>query len=501
MCWEWFAALLDAIITVMAALVCRKRKSTLGGDTLDKQSIASVTTALELDVARRVGSSVFQEADCQLTPCLAQYISSVGWLFAPHKALHLAPQQTHHLVTDLSEESTQEEPIVPMLAVDRIPTTFQSLPTEIHFRIAAYLPGHAIIIIVGSDKFSESLRQIYKTADPGGRKNELYHLSFKDFSIYRELYSRDLFEATLSPRVVEGLGQLARDIWSASRFYCTCCKALVGPTHFPMKEMLESVNNRTGLSKITNRLCSAQVTPVQLWGNRAISWDQLQEAQGLLRQPDRSVTVLWDFHIQSPWLLAGKTKLYMSPADTLTLDYVFPSKLEATAKYFIDLCTPLRFRSANASTITHLVQQNCPYICPHLDLATLFGRNMASRPIDCRPETGSHNPKLTVAQVLVQALDQKPWSPDPDSPHRRLDRPLRKVKEQAVWCGFKTGPCRSSVTLQRFRDNERWSVGWMRDLVRLKVVRKWRVDRGTGDGEWQAQNGVNGMVESVSEKE
>nr|GFD57238.1 hypothetical protein [Tanacetum cinerariifolium] len=87
--------------------------------------------------------------------------------------------------------------------------------------------------------------------------------------------------------------------------------------------------------------------------------------------------------------------------------------------------------------------------------------------------------------------EKKSWTPDPDSSHSRLDKPLRKVKEQAVWCGFKAGLCRTSVTLQRFRDNERWTVGWTRDLVRLKVVRKWRVDCGTGGGEWQAQNGVS----------
>lgn len=40
----------------------------------------------------------------------------------------------------------------------------------------------------------------------------------------------------------------------------------------------------------------------------------------------------------------------------------------------------------------------------------------------------------------------------------------------------------------------------MRDLVRFKVVRKWRVDRGTSDEEWQAQNGTSCPANDVVRK-
>jgi hypothetical protein len=41
--------------------------------------------------------------------------------------------------------------------------------------------------------------------------------------------------------------------------------------------------------------------------------------------------------------------------------------------------------------------------------------------------------------------------------------------------------------------------GWMRDLVRLRVVKKWRVDRGTRDKEWQAQKGASAKEERAKE--
>lgn len=374
-------------------------------------------------------------------------------------------------MTDLLKESTQE-PIVSALVVVSIPTTFQDLPIEIHFQVAAYLPDHAINVLSNSDKFSKRLRDTYRNVDPREKRNELWNLSYEDISIYRELCSRDLFEATPYPQ--EALSELNRLIWSASSFYCFCCKESVGPAHFPMKEMLESVNKRTGMSKITDRQCFARITPVQLREKRVVTWDQLREVRAGMGPHNPCVTMLWDFLYTSKWPWTGKTKSvrYTRAPDRLALNRLLPAKYEATAEYHMDLYTPLRFRAANASTITDLVRQNPPYICPHLSLANLLPRLMASKPIDFRPETLAHDPHLTVAELLVQALDRKPWTPDPDLSHRRPDKPLRKIKEQAIGCGFKAGLCRTSVTLQRYRDNKRWSVGWMRDLVRLKVERK-----------------------------
>ncbi|KAJ4331947.1 hypothetical protein N0V87_008751 [Didymella glomerata] len=190
---------------------------------------------------------------------------------------------------------------------------------------------------------------------------------------------------------------------------------------------------------------------------------------------------------------------YACPAldryNTLTLHRVFPNKVEARAEYFVDLYKPLRFRTANASLIVDLVNEKQPYICPHLDLTQVLHRFMASHPVNFGGQPPSHDPVHTLAEVMVRAMEKKPWEPTPE--HRHFIRPLCKIKEQSIWCGFKGNKCRTEVTLQRFRDNERWTVGWMRDLVRLKVVRKWRVDRGTRDKEWQAQNGTSAMASVV----
>lgn len=98
---------------------------------------------------------------------------------------------------------------------------------------------------------------------------------------------------------------------------------------------------------------------------------------------------------------------------------------------------------------------------------------------------------------MVHAMEEKPW--EPRTAYRRCNKFNCMIKEQYILCGFKGNNCRTVVTLQRFRNNEQWIVGWMRDLVRLRVVKKWRVDRGTRDKEWQAQKGASAKEERAKE--
>lgn len=77
----------------------------------------------------------------------------------------------------------------------------------------------------------------------------------------------------------------------------------------------------------------------------------------------------------------------------------------------------------------------------------------------------------------------------------RSDIAMPKIKEQTLCCGFRNERCQTSVTMQRLRDED--TTAWLRDLVRLKVVRRWRIDRGTGDESWQAQNGTSVRVVDV----
>ncbi|KAF3051614.1 hypothetical protein E8E11_005286 [Didymella keratinophila] len=253
------------------------------------------------------------------------------------------------------------------------------------------------------------------------------------------------------------------------------------------------------MSKITERKCFAKIMPVQLWQNSVVTWERLQEERKELRRPDRHRTVRvldWSCHPgchTTEELCTHKSKWLPSTLDTLTLHRVFPDRVEARAECFINLYEPLRFRTANASDIIDLVNEKQPYICPHLDLTNILPVLMASHPINFHGQTPSYDSAMTLAEVMVLAMENKPWEPRPA--YRRSDKALCKIKEQSILCGFKGNKCRTVVTLQRFRDNERWSVGWMRDLVRLRVVRKWRVDRGTKDEEWQAQNGASAEVE------
>lgn len=193
-------------------------------------------------------------------------------------------------------------------------------------------------------------------------------------------------------------------------------------------------------------------------------------------------------------LCARRSKLLPSTSDTLSVHQFSPNKIEAKAEYFIELYKPLRHRGASAFIDVDLVNEESPCSCPHMDLTKILPRLMASDPINFSNRLIAHDPASAVAEVIVCAMEQKPWEPDPDATSCRL---LCKVKEQAIWCRFKGDKFRTSVTLQQFGDNEHWSVGWMRDLVKIKVVRQWRVARGTAEVEWQAQNGISVLAKSV----
>ena len=99
-------------------------------------------------------------------------------------------------------------------------------------------------------------------------------MSGPDESIYQELCKRDLFEKTDYP--YSSWRSLKRAIWSQTWFHCSACNEPVHTAHFPLNEMLESIQTRTGMGKITNWKRFAERTPGKLWDNRAVTWNQLQ---------------------------------------------------------------------------------------------------------------------------------------------------------------------------------------------------------------------------------
>lgn len=326
---------------------------------------------------------------------------------------------------------------------------------------------------------------------------------YKECCIWYELHSRDSFERMSYPPELAGLSDTARMAWDCAKFYCYCCKELVGLPHFPIRQVLESITNRTEMSKITKRECFAHVTPVQLWGNSVVTWERLQEVRKKLRRLDRhrAVRVLdWDCHSTCytiSELHTDNSKLPPSTPDTLTLHRVFPDRVEARAEYFVDLYKPLRFRAANASIIIDLVDEKQPYICPHLDLTKVLHRLMVYKPINFGSSGPSHDPTQTVVEVMLLAMERIPWGSSHNAVHTHPNNSLCKIKGQSIWCGFEGNKCRTEITLQRLRDNQRWSMDCMRDSVRLKVVRKWRIDCETGNEEWQTQNGTSAMAKSM----
>lgn len=436
----------------------------------------------------------------------ARYISLVGWLFTSHHQTRCASSSFS------SSSSSAQEYTASASTINEKPTTFQDLPTEIHFHIAAFLPEHALLILA-EYKYNAQLRHVYANAGPHGSRIRGIRLSVFDTSVYKELRMRDVFEMTCYPQ--NSSSPLNRAIWSTTSFHCSNCSKSVGTAHFPMTEMLESVQMRTGMSKITDRRCFAELTPVKLWNNRVVTWSQLHDAWANMDSHVPVQTLFSDHcNLKEPSESKIIPKRYTHLPNTLKLrdldhaqsprlDYTstIPRELgvEATAEYYIDLYTPCRIRDIDAGTFTACIRNKQAYICPHLDLSQLMARCMSENPIEFRPESPNFTPDTTVAALLVKLVEQAPWKHEDGRRIRRSDSAPKKIREQAVWCGFKGDKCMTSVSIQRFRDstNDALVTCW-KDLLRLKVVRRWRVDRGSGDEGWQAQNGMSvRAVESI----
>ncbi|KAF2632704.1 hypothetical protein BU25DRAFT_417301 [Macroventuria anomochaeta] len=288
---------------------------------------------------------------------------------------------------------------------------------------------------------------------------------------------------------IHSIGSPGRRLYSTARGG----NKQVGTPHFPLREMQMSVQERTGMSEITNRKCFARTTPVKLWDNRIVTWYQLQGVWAGIDPYLVNPPLFSDYgqNRTKPSKSKTKSRRYTDVPNTLEIRAIRPGELgiETIAECCVDLYAQLRFQSVDG-TVATLVKQKAPCICDHLDLAKLMSRSMSENPIEFRPDNFTPAPDASVADLLCKIADKKSWTPDPSRLYRRPDRLLRKIKEQAICCGLKGDKCRTSVGLQRVRDNTAENtVGWMRDLVRLKVVRRWRTDGGTGDEEWQAQNG------------
>lgn len=392
-----------------------------------------------------------------------------------------------------------------ILGEEESPATFLSLPTEIHFRIAHFLPDHALHIL-GNYRYSARLRYIYRNADPHGCRNSILHLSDHDYSIYQELKERDAFDQTGYPQNPQR--PLSRIVWSRTPFHCLSCNKTVLACHFPKTEMEKSMQSRTGMSRIIERQCFAELTPVKLWDDRIVSWSWLQEVWAKMDPSANShAPVLVDntavrhggnhCHNRSPTI-----RRYTSKPDTLTLrdldhtqipTWIAPLNanervfgVEATAEYYIDLYTQFRWLKIDASEVATTIKQKQPYLCPHFDLGRLMYQPMSRFPLSVRPAgPGPLEPGVRVVDLLVGYLNKHAWA----ATGMHTNRLASMVKGQDIQCG-RPG-CRTRITIQRYRDcagEEFWSL--LKDLVRLKVVRKWRIDRGTGDAEWQAQNGT-----------
>ncbi|KAH6620046.1 hypothetical protein C7974DRAFT_225260 [Boeremia exigua] len=384
-------------------------------------------------------------------------------------------------------------------------TTFHNLPAEIHFHIATFLPGHTLLILAKYG-YSARLRCIYQDADPDGVRTDMRYISVLDESIYDELRTRDAFEKTPYPH--QGL-RPCKSIWSTTRFHCANCEKAVGCAHFPLEELKKSAETRTGMCKITQRKCFARATPVKLWDDRVATWDQMQEAWSAMEGQIVSPPLLSDYgrDTEKPTKSKKKTKLrYTDLCNTLELrdlDFAatrYPGTLrtfgvEAVAQYYIDLYTLFRLSDADGHTVTSLLARKEPYVCPHVDIAQLMARPVIEQPIEFRPHSPICAANTTVADLLCKTLESGPWRADPSSIYPRRSKPLRRFKEQTIWCGYKGDRCRTAVSLQRFRDaSPENTVGgsWgLSDLIRLKIVRRWRVDQGPGEDEWQAQNGTS----------
>lgn len=147
-------------------------------------------------------------------PCTStQHRDHVGWLFESSDQSTYTPRER-----GISEGPARHAP-----SMYKASATFQSLPTEIHFRIAAFLPDHALHVLARL-KYSARLRNIYKKADPQAIRTQWRNLSGFDKSVLQELLLRDAFEKTCkadNPSITSNKG-------SGPRRVSTVCLAIDG---------------------------------------------------------------------------------------------------------------------------------------------------------------------------------------------------------------------------------------------------------------------------------
>lgn len=409
-----------------------------------------------------------------------------------------------------AQEHYQAEPTSPR------PRNFHELPTEIHHLVASHLPDHALHILARYG-YSGQIRQIYQKIDPTGVRNNMKTVSKLELSIFEELRMRDALEKALFS--CERLSPFHHAQLSRGRLHCASCQTSVSYAHFRLEEIKKSVNEREGLSKITERQCRARTTPVRLWDDKVITWDLLQQAWAIMCNHMVRLPVLVDYayvfynDMKPPKRLTDmpntlKIRRYNHFDARYLQDHnSHTSGIEAVAEYYIDLGTLLRYRSLQGDMLAALIKDKTPYICPHIDLVKLMMVPLSKNPIKFCHHDPTHDPNATFAAVFCNVMEKSEWEPDwghPSSRHSDKKR-SRLIKHRTLWCGFDDHNCRTAVSLQRFRDHTPQStVGspwWMWDLVRLKVTRVWRIDNGTGGKEWQAQNGVSSRGRMCEELE
>ena len=127
----FFKALLD-VFGRMVALLVRKLTAARWGDRVRRQPSEGSPTVLKKKILDEVEPVLFEDVDCQFPPSSARYVSSAGWLFAPHQAAYCTPRPA----ADLFAKQIEIKSATSIFPARRSPRTFQSLPTEIHFQIA-----------------------------------------------------------------------------------------------------------------------------------------------------------------------------------------------------------------------------------------------------------------------------------------------------------------------------------------------------------------------------
>ncbi|KAJ8105153.1 hypothetical protein OPT61_g10351 [Boeremia exigua] len=124
------------------------------------------------DTSKSTSTISVAAASWPISP-LTRHITPAGWLF-----------MSYNKMTCIRTEESSSVARATRLK----PVTFNSLPVEIHFHIATYLPDHALKIIARYCR-NARLRCIYRSADPQGLRTDTSYLLDHEASIYHELRS------------------------------------------------------------------------------------------------------------------------------------------------------------------------------------------------------------------------------------------------------------------------------------------------------------------------